>query len=115
MLFVNILMDLSMILLRISVQSRAARGIYTSRGLKLAAYKEALEVLYRTNIFVIERGYRHPFSDIKDFGTALCISYDIYRYLVCCWLLGPGIATYYAFFRLVKKSFRGVLRLYMLL
>ncbi|CAG8896954.1 unnamed protein product [Penicillium nalgiovense] len=70
-------------------------------------YEEALDVFYRTNVF--------------DFGTALCISYDIYRHLVYCWLLGPGqaeedwMATYYAFFGLVEKSFRGVLRLRVLL
>ena len=36
------------------------------------------------------RGYGHPFSDITDFGTALCVSYYIYGHLVCCRLLGPG-------------------------
>ncbi|CAG8024664.1 unnamed protein product [Penicillium nalgiovense] len=84
-------------------------------------YEEALDVFYRTNVFVMNEAMDTPFLISRILAprcASLMTSIDI-SFIVGFW--GPGqaeedwMATYYAFFGLVEKSFRGVLRLRVLL
>ncbi|KAJ5256435.1 hypothetical protein N7505_011586, partial [Penicillium chrysogenum] len=80
-------------------------------------YEEALDVLYGANVFVMDEAMDTPSLISRILAprcASLITSMDI-SFVVGFW--GPGqaeedwMATYYAFFGLVEKSFRGVLRL----
>ncbi|OGE49201.1 hypothetical protein PENARI_c023G02801 [Penicillium arizonense] len=84
-------------------------------------YEEALEVLYETNVFVMDEAIDTPFliSRILAPCCACLMTFMDISFVVGFW--GPGqaeedwMATYYAFFGLFEKSFRSVLRLRVLL
>ncbi|CAI7661847.1 unnamed protein product [Penicillium palitans] len=84
-------------------------------------YEEALEVLYGTNIFVMNKFIDTPFLISRILAprcASLMTSLDI-SFVVGFWQPGQAeedwMATYYAFFGLFKKSFRGMRRLRVLL
>ncbi|KAF4768945.1 hypothetical protein HAV15_008670 [Penicillium sp. str.  len=84
-------------------------------------YEEALEVLYGTNVFAMNKVMDTPFLISRNLGprcASLITSVDI-SFVVGFWEPGQAeddwMATYYAFFGLFEKSFRGVLRLRVLL
>lgn len=84
-------------------------------------YEEALEVLYGMNVFVMNEAMDTPFLISRILAPrcgSLMTSMDI-SFVVGFWDPGQAeedwMATYYAFFGVVEKSFRGVLRLRALL